>query len=89
VSEVEAIADFLKPFDARVMRAYPVSSRINQVQNDDEDYSKPVTPDPERELANFLVFSALLAFCHVIPQFLACRKGTIVGSQYLGVRAPC
>lgn len=42
---VEAIADLLKPCDARLMRAYPVSSRINQVQNDDEQCSKPVTLD--------------------------------------------
>lgn len=42
MTNVEAIADLLKPFDARLMRAYPVSSRINQVRNDDEDCSKPV-----------------------------------------------
>jgi putative SOS response-associated peptidase YedK len=39
---VEALSDVLKPFDATRMRAYPVSSRINQVQNDDEECSRPV-----------------------------------------------
>jgi putative SOS response-associated peptidase YedK len=32
----------LKPFDARLMRCYPVSARINRVANDDEECSRPV-----------------------------------------------
>jgi len=32
----------LKPFDARRMRCYPVSTRINRVANDDEGCSAPV-----------------------------------------------
>jgi putative SOS response-associated peptidase YedK len=32
----------LKPYDALKMGAYPVSSRVNQVQNDDADCAKPV-----------------------------------------------
>jgi putative SOS response-associated peptidase YedK len=35
MTNVEAIAGFLKPFDARLMQAHPVSSRVNHVQNDD------------------------------------------------------
>jgi len=42
MTDVAVISELLKPFDARPMRAYPVSSRINQVQNDDEDCAKPV-----------------------------------------------
>ena len=34
--------ELLKPFDARLMRCYPVSTRINHVTNDDEACSKPV-----------------------------------------------
>jgi len=45
MTNAEAVSDLLKPFDARLMRAYPVSSRINQVQNDDEGCSKPVPLD--------------------------------------------
>lgn len=45
MANVEAVSHLLKPFDARLMRAFPVSSRVNQVQNDDEDCSKPVTLD--------------------------------------------
>jgi hypothetical protein len=32
----------VKPYDARLMRCYPVSTRINSVVNDDEECSVPV-----------------------------------------------
>ncbi|HKV94230.1 MAG TPA: SOS response-associated peptidase [Candidatus Angelobacter sp.] len=52
MTNVDTVSGLLRPFDARLMRAYPVSSRINQVQNDDEDCSKPVTLDqlPQKRL---------------------------------------
>jgi putative SOS response-associated peptidase YedK len=37
MNNVEALGDFLKPFDAVLMRSYPVGSRINRVQNDEAD----------------------------------------------------
>jgi len=39
---VSAVSDLLKPCDARLMRCYPVSTRINHVANDDEECSRPV-----------------------------------------------
>jgi putative SOS response-associated peptidase YedK len=39
---VVAASDLLKPCDARLMRCYPVSTRINSVANDDEGCSRPV-----------------------------------------------
>jgi putative SOS response-associated peptidase YedK len=39
---VAAASDLLRPFDARLMRSYPVSTRINHVANDDEECSTPV-----------------------------------------------
>jgi putative SOS response-associated peptidase YedK len=39
---VSAASDLLKPYDARQMRCYPVSTRINHVANDDEECSRPV-----------------------------------------------
>jgi putative SOS response-associated peptidase YedK len=39
--EVAVASEMLKPFDARLMRSYPVSSRINSVANDDEECSAP------------------------------------------------
>jgi putative SOS response-associated peptidase YedK len=39
---VAEVSDLLKPYDARLMRCYPVSTRINHVANDDEACSAPV-----------------------------------------------
>ena len=40
--DVRVMSEMLKPYDARQMRCYPVSSRINHVANDDEACSTPV-----------------------------------------------
>ena len=37
-----AASELLKPYDARLMRCYPMSSRINSVASDDEGCSAPV-----------------------------------------------
>ena len=42
MTKVEAVSDLLKDCDARLMRCYPVSTRINQMANDDEACSMPV-----------------------------------------------
>jgi putative SOS response-associated peptidase YedK len=42
MTNVEAVSEMLKPFDARMMRCYPISTRINHVANDDEECSAPV-----------------------------------------------
>ena len=36
------ISEFLKPFDARLMSCFPVSSRVNRPDNDDPECSAPV-----------------------------------------------
>jgi putative SOS response-associated peptidase YedK len=41
MTDVSAVSELLKPFDARLMRCYPVSTRINSVANDDEECSRP------------------------------------------------
>ena len=41
MTKVEAVSEMLKPYDARSMRCYPVSARINHVANDDEACSAP------------------------------------------------
>jgi putative SOS response-associated peptidase YedK len=40
--DVGAATDLLKPYDARLMRCYPISTRINHVMNDDAECSAPV-----------------------------------------------
>jgi len=42
MKNVAAISEMLKPYDARLMRCYPVSARVNHVANDDEQCSLPV-----------------------------------------------
>src|SRR5580704_3777482 len=37
-----AASELLKPYDARLMRCYPVSTRINRVANDDQGCSLPM-----------------------------------------------
>ncbi len=38
---MDALSEMLKPYDARVMRSYLVSNRINNVANDDAECAKP------------------------------------------------
>ena len=42
MNNVQVISELLKPYDAKLMRAYPVSTQINHVGNDDEECSRPV-----------------------------------------------
>ena len=42
MTNIEAVSEMLKPIDARQMRCYPVSTRINHVANDDVECSAPV-----------------------------------------------
>jgi putative SOS response-associated peptidase YedK len=40
--DASAASDLLKPYDARMMRCYPISAPINSVVNDDAECSAPV-----------------------------------------------
>ncbi len=42
LKDATAVSELLRPFDARRMRCYPVSARVNQVANDDQECSAPV-----------------------------------------------
>jgi putative SOS response-associated peptidase YedK len=44
MQNVAAISELLKPYDAKSMRCFPVSTRINYVANDDAECSRPVEP---------------------------------------------
>src|ERR1700688_144143 len=46
MQNVAVISELLKPCDARLMRSYPVSARVNHVANDDEECSRPVDVAP-------------------------------------------
>ena len=42
MQDVATAASLLKPFDANLMKRYPVSTRVNSVANDDPECSAPV-----------------------------------------------
>jgi putative SOS response-associated peptidase YedK len=42
MTSVEVVSEMLRPYDARLMRCYPVSTRINHVATDDSECSAPV-----------------------------------------------
>jgi putative SOS response-associated peptidase YedK len=42
MTNVAAASELLKPFDARLMRCYPVSTRIKHVANDDGECDAPM-----------------------------------------------
>lgn len=42
MQDVAALSELLKPYDARLMRCYPVGNRVNYVGNDDEECSRPI-----------------------------------------------
>jgi putative SOS response-associated peptidase YedK len=42
MQNVAAASDLLKPYDARLMRCFSISTRINSVVNDDVECSAPV-----------------------------------------------
>jgi putative SOS response-associated peptidase YedK len=42
MQNVTAISEMLKPYDAKVMGCYPVSTRINHTANDDEECSRRI-----------------------------------------------
>ena len=39
---IKSLTELLKPYDARLMRRYPVGIRINHTVNNDEECSSPV-----------------------------------------------
>jgi putative SOS response-associated peptidase YedK len=44
--DTASLSGMLKPFDPTRMRRYPVSTRVNQVQNDDAECAKPLEREP-------------------------------------------
>ena len=48
----DAVSELLKPFNPIAMRCYAMSSRVNNVQNDDAECARPVSPEapPQQQL---------------------------------------
>jgi putative SOS response-associated peptidase YedK len=49
MTDAQIVSELLKPYDAKSMRSYPVSMRINHVANDDEACSQPVEFAPTQD----------------------------------------
>jgi putative SOS response-associated peptidase YedK len=44
MTDPAGVADLLKPFDARLMKKYPVSTRVGNADNDDAEIIKEIVP---------------------------------------------
>jgi putative SOS response-associated peptidase YedK len=42
MTNVALVADTLRPFDSRLMKKYPVSTRVNRADNDDQECAREV-----------------------------------------------
>ena len=49
MKDVVAVSELLRPCDARFMRCYPVSNRVNSVINDDEECSRPTAASESQQ----------------------------------------
>jgi len=49
LKKVEAVSELLKPYDARKMQCYPVTTRVNNAANDDEACSAPAKASPQQD----------------------------------------
>jgi len=50
ITDVGSVTSLLKPYDARLMRCFPVSRRVNDVTNDDKECSAPSQPAEPQSL---------------------------------------
>ena len=46
ITNPSRVADLLRPFDARLMRVYPVSATVNRVENDGPECAKEASAEP-------------------------------------------
>jgi putative SOS response-associated peptidase YedK len=42
ITDPQRVVDCLRPFDAKPMKKYPVSARVNRPENDDEECAREV-----------------------------------------------
>jgi putative SOS response-associated peptidase YedK len=43
MTDVTVVGDSLKPFDPRLMKKYPVSTRVNRAENDDQQCAQEIS----------------------------------------------
>jgi hypothetical protein len=67
---ITSVSEMLRPFEATMMNRYPVSTRVNQVQNDDVDCAKPI--EPGASAAQARLFGVLIRSTGRDTSLLAC-----------------
>jgi len=45
ITEAKEVLECLKPFDASLMKKYPVSTRVNRSENDDEECGREIAAE--------------------------------------------
>jgi putative SOS response-associated peptidase YedK len=53
VMDFAEIRDILKPYEATSMRRHPVSTRLNNVRNEDAEFAAPVTLETPKQDSMF------------------------------------
>jgi putative SOS response-associated peptidase YedK len=53
ICDPSRVADLLRPFDARLMRVYPVSATVNRGENDGPECAMESTPEPADQASLF------------------------------------
>jgi putative SOS response-associated peptidase YedK len=53
VTNVAVVVDSLKPFDPRSMKKYPVSTRVNRAENDDQQCAQEISIESTAQGALF------------------------------------
>jgi len=43
ITDSKRVVDYLKPLDSTLMRKYPVSTRVNRPENDDQESAREIT----------------------------------------------
>ncbi len=78
MKDVTTASELLRRYDARLMRCYPISTRINHVDNDDEECSTPVELT---EIQSRLFFvEGLASYAHSVARWCHSRRsGHTVG----------
>jgi putative SOS response-associated peptidase YedK len=56
VTDPARVVDLLKPLDARLMKKYPVSTRVNNVKYDDAECAQEITLQPGEEAVQKTLF---------------------------------
>jgi putative SOS response-associated peptidase YedK len=89
MTNVEAVSEMLKPYDARQMTCYPVNTRINYAANDDAECSAPPPQKGTCQEEHHTDVVVLLSASTSCPLSFQCRfevNGSLVAGEKLSRR---